>query len=201
MVNHMSDDCELTIRDFVRMRMLGYQFPHVHDGCDSNWLNVHMLVRDGHSVRDRHSQVSFTGAYVHTLELVLVRQEVACVLVGDSPECCWAPMEAWWDPFIRRNDETDGIARFSLTVELELSVSRDPEQFSEHKFHYTIDLADVKTLFDQLDHAVRCYPLRGEGDGKQRLDVEAAGRIAHVLLDVGGYDDADREAMTCGTRV
>jgi hypothetical protein len=141
-----------SVRNYLEVTVLRYEFPDVKDFWDGNWVRVRVVIQD------EHSRVAFENACLRTDEVRRLRDGLQRVLAGKCGTVLLAPRESWWDVGVAKSDE---YGHFILRLSARFLRDRDRCSVS-HAYEFEIDQTDLRSLENQLSRTLQEYPVIGE---------------------------------------
>lgn len=147
----MSHIVELNIRDFFALSIVGFQFEHITNGWDANWLKIECRCRD------ESSSATLSGPFLMTADLVNLQKACRDLSSGQKDSYKLEPIEPVLEISIR---VIDTLRHFEIRVFLHVP-DVGPENHSKHTYVRSIDQTDLMALDRQLTKAMQLYPVRG----------------------------------------
>lgn len=146
------NECGFSIREWLRVTVLGRKSPSRLDYCGGNWLRVQV------HIHDNNSQVEFEDACLRTDEIRRLRGAVQGLLEGKNETVSLEPIESKWSITLTKPD-----GRGHFVVQFTGTFWRRGRACStEHRYEFGIDQTDLQILEKQLFLILQDYPVVGE---------------------------------------
>lgn len=148
---------ELSIRNWLSIRILGRQFPSLTDYWDGNWLNVIISASDG------RQSLTIDDACLRNDELARLDEELGALLRGDDTEAWLNPTEAWWDLRFERCASGEGL---KLSVICTNGHCQRRGEGTARDIVGMIDTQDIQLFRRQIADVLKVFPIVGVQNAK-----------------------------------